>query len=116
MAQAYELAWLTTYKLARAMPTPTFIDDVTFIRPVEIASVVTMNARVVYASTTEALVDVEAIVQQPATGESVLTNTFHFGFDVGPRCRPVVPDSYREILSFAEGRRRFQQCQAGLSS
>eukprot|EP00474_Spongospora_subterranea_P001834 CRZ02292.1 hypothetical protein [Spongospora subterranea] len=112
MSQAYEIAWVAVYKLAREMPSPTFIDDVEFLRPVDIASVVSFEAQVVYTSGTDAIVDVKAIVHNPLLNETMITNTFHFGFQLDQLATQVVPERYDEMVTYVEGLRRCQSFQS----
>ena len=95
MASAYELAWLLAYKLAKRQPSPTFIDDIEFIRPVDIGSILRFEAqvelsvdffdwlhllflKVAYTHGNNAVVDVRARVIDPVTEASVVTNHISF--------------------------------------
>lgn len=86
-----------------------FIDDIVFLRSVEIGAISTFRAEVVYVSDrSEVMVNVEASQNDPQSSVEKLTNKFHFlfGFDEG--CAPeIMFESFEESLKYVEGRRRY---------
>lgn len=132
MRQAFELAHVTCGLFTGVMPTFLSMDDVSFLRPVHIGSVLALESQVVYTSTST--LDYESDQdrdQQSATGGAKQqqqgfplvqvrvqanvgnfgtafepSNVFHFNFKAGANQRKVVPNAYSEAMAYLDGRRR----------
>lgn len=106
---SYELAWIAAHRLAKEMPVLRVIDDIAFLRPVEVNSVLSFDARVSYTDPTRGLmvVDVNATVQED-TGPGVVTTVFHYIFSVSRHVHlPAIAfETYQEAMHFLAGRRR----------
>ena len=113
MREAYELAWICAYRFGRCYPLLQCVDDILFLKPVEVGSIVTFKSELAYvdSSRTSAVVNVEAIVEDALTGAKSVTNTFHFLFTFSSDCAQIIPnllpETYQDALKFFEGRRRF---------
>ncbi|PJF18790.1 hypothetical protein PSACC_01378 [Paramicrosporidium saccamoebae] len=120
MREAFELAYSTVALFTRgAALTVTTVDDVTFVHPVAIGSMLSFCARIVYTDQCPTMADqqrlhveVVADVIDPKNGTRVTTNTFHYTFT-----RPttdfvtVVPETYTEAMRYLEGKRRVESKQ-----
>lgn len=110
MRLAFELAWSTSYLATRVTPVLNFVDDIHFLVPVEIGSLLQMNAFICHsdAATKQYLLYVTAEVVDPATGDRKITNEFFFALRTIDGSFPfeVVPESFDEIVRYFDGRRR----------
>ncbi|KAH3768032.1 acyl-CoA Thioesterase [Pelomyxa schiedti] len=109
MRIAYELAWVTVHMVYKVAPLFLSIDDLNFLKPVEIGSLVTLTSRIVYTTGNTVQVAVETIVHHPTTTACELTFNAHFTLAV-PQSSVICiqPESYEEAMLFLEGRRRYQ--------
>jgi acyl-coenzyme A thioesterase 9 len=93
------------------MPTGQHMDDIVFLKPVEVGTVVTFTAQILFATTlaSAAVVRVIATVENPENGEKSQTNQFHFMFAYPELKRNVHPETYEDAMSFVDGRRRYHR-------
>jgi len=115
--EAFELAFVTVNIFFDGKrPCLKSIDDIAFVHPVPIGSIVDFRAEVIHSRIHSgdlyACVQVTADVLDPAKGTRLTTNTFHFtlthptsGFpqDAVP-C--ILPATYVEAMKYLEGKRR----------
>lgn len=117
MREAYELAYSTASVFVKgAALVVTTLDDLNFVHPVAIGSLLHLGGRIVYTDrdpcTRHPRIHVEctADVIDPTTGVRKTTNTFHFTFvclkikDMAT----VIPETYEEAMRYLEGKRRVQ--------
>jgi len=108
MRQGFELAFSTAFLFSKNFPSFEAMDDTAFHKPVEIGSILTFRAKVVYTKAQHLLVQVKAYVTDPKIGKEELTNVFHFTFYCEALSNTkIYPESYVEAMSFLEGRRIF---------
>jgi len=109
MERCLDLSFINTwvYAGADAVPVCTHIDDVVFLRAVEIGDLLYFHSQVVFTHENNAQVRVSAEVLDKKTQKLKLTNvlqvTFKFPFEI-PH---VVPKSYHEAMAYLTGRRHF---------
>jgi acyl-coenzyme A thioesterase 9 len=120
MREAFELAYSTAALFTRgAALTVTTVDDVTFVHPVAIGSMLSFCARIVYTDQCPAVsdrqrlhVEVVADVIDPKNGTRVTTNTFHYTFTRSTTdFSTVLPETYTEAMRYLEGKRRVESQQ-----
>lgn len=115
--EAFELAFAAaTVFMSGRRPNVRSVDDIAFVHPVPIGSIVDFQAQIVHsrihAGSLFVCVSVQADVVQPSTASRLTTNTFHFIFthrleDFGSQPVPMVePRTYVEAMRFLEGKRR----------
>lgn len=128
MREAFELAYAATSIYCRGRPLFLAIDELAFVHPVPIGSILELTAMIVYTK----LLDDQSIVMHVqviadvinvGTTERVTTNTFHLTFKHIPEREadnhnhnhhrhhpppPVLPDTYEEGVMYIEGMRRLQ--------
>ena len=111
MRRAYELARTTAYVFAGPNAHPYLVasDTITFLRPVEIGSVIEFGSKVVYSGgwpDRYFQVKVETHIRDLVSGQQFVSNTFQFTFecDAVP-VRRVEPELYSEAMEWLEGRR-----------
>lgn len=116
--EAYELAWVCAYRFAKTTPSGQHMDDITFLKPVEVGSIVTFSSQLVYASelASSVIVRVVAQVENPQTGESHITNEFFFEFAFPELKTQVHPETYEEAMLFLDGRRRYHLISSNMFS
>lgn len=114
MREAFELAYATATLYCRGRPIFRAIDELAFVHPVPIGSILELMAVIAY---TEPSVDgllmhiqVTADVINVETGQRVTTNTFHLTFKTSGSdiLLPVLPETYEEGIMYIEGRRRLK--------
>eukprot|EP01113_Clastostelium_recurvatum_P036495 TRINITY_DN5208_c0_g1_i4.p1 TRINITY_DN5208_c0_g1~~TRINITY_DN5208_c0_g1_i4.p1 ORF type:complete len:459 (-),score=112.36 TRINITY_DN5208_c0_g1_i4:33-1409(-) len=102
MRSAFELAWNTAILYCHARPLIRAVDEITFLRPVELGSVVIYEAEVIYVHAEDpktVQVKVEAFNVDAKTGHRTRTNEFHFTFSVdAPYLKELMPRTYEEML------------------
>lgn len=117
MRSAFESAWLAGRVATRSFPIPIFIDDISFLAPVEIGSVCRYRSRVLASNPADhsIIVHVSASVLDLAKNSHRVTNEFYFGFrclsELKESAKPmeipfVLPNSYEEMMGFLEAKRR----------
>jgi len=112
MSRAYELARANAYLFCGANSAPYFVavDHITFLRAVEIGSIVTFRSKVCYAAglpDTAFQLRVETLVHDLLAGTVFPSNVFAFTFRCDSRpVRRVLPNTYREAVDWVDGRRR----------
>ncbi|MEW5304355.1 MAG: hypothetical protein WDW36_006971 [Sanguina aurantia] len=84
MRRAYELGFATAYCFAGSRPIFVRVEQVTFTKPVSVGDLLRLRSWVVHTVQPDAqlFVDVTASVTQPELGDSSVSNTFSFVFEV----------------------------------
>ncbi|XP_018012625.1 acyl-coenzyme A thioesterase 9, mitochondrial-like [Hyalella azteca] len=108
MRKAIELAWTSALVHSGQRCTISHIDDVVFTRPVEVGSLLYLNAQVVYTDGEHMQVSTKASMMDPVTQTLSLTNIFHFTFAADSAVPPVLPCTYHEAMMYLDGRRHYQ--------
>ncbi|KAF8822750.1 hypothetical protein IE077_002796 [Cardiosporidium cionae] len=111
--KAFELSWLTAQSFLRTThPRLQAIDKINFLKPVEIGSMIQMEAKVVFTFLKDIQIMVEAFQIDPILGKTTKTNHFCFSYrqedDIdGLGAIEVVPGEYDECIQFLSARRRY---------
>ena len=115
MREAYEVAYSAAFIFFKNRPTFKSLDDISFVHPVAIGSILDFTSTVVYSVKSQdnrhfCHVEVKADVIDPIAGTRKTTNIFRFTYfcNFMPEDRMVVPESYAEALKYLEGRRRLE--------
>jgi acyl-coenzyme A thioesterase 9 len=95
-------------------PNANAIDEISFVHPVPIGSLVNFSSQVVYSqilnSVNYAAVEVVADVLNPSNNEHLTTNTFRFTMScpvkAGDQIPCILPETYMEAMKYLEGKRR----------
>ncbi|EFA78510.1 RNA-binding region RNP-1 domain-containing protein [Heterostelium album PN500] len=119
MRKGFEIAFTTAFlQFNESIPTFFGMDDITFVLPVDIGNILTLDATVVYTESVDRLtyvqVEVVAHVSNPVSGSSEkhLSNVFNFTFlcrnnkdadTVKPK--RILPQSYSEAMRYLAGKR-----------
>lgn len=112
--QAYEHAFAAASLFAKSKVIFLALDELAFVKPVEIGKLLSLDARVTFAPIQEGhrsfCVSVEASTVNLHTGERQLTNQFNFTFQAATALdRYVVPRTFLETLSWTAALRRRTQ-------
>eukprot|EP00898_Chlorokybus_atmophyticus_P004201 jgi/Chlat1/4782/Chrsp308S04748 len=121
MRIAYELAWATAFSQIGVAPRILAVDDIAFIHPVSIGSILEFRSQVIYSAEGVLRVMVTATDLTPGLGKRQVTNNFSFAFSCpdpdamivsnGGMCtvRRVMPDTYEEAILYVHGYRQHVQ-------
>ncbi|KAL8588439.1 hypothetical protein ACOMHN_024541 [Nucella lapillus] len=108
MRQAFELAWATAVIFSHKVPSVKVVDHISFLQPVDIGSILTISAQIVYTQGSLVEVKVHALAFNILTSSQKITNEFYFTFDCHRTDLPrVMPNSYAESMLYLEGMRNF---------
>lgn len=122
MRHAYELARCTSYLFcgANSAPFVTAVGHISFLRPVEIGSIISFHAKVAYAAghpDPAFQVRVETRVHDLTRGALFSSNTFDFTFhSPSVPVRRVLPKTYQEAVEWIDGKRRRERLARELAS
>ena len=109
MREAFELAFTTAVINQQSQVEISAIDDILFVEPVEIGSILQLSSKIVFTNETSIQVQVIADVLNVGSGERKTTNTFYFTFvpsadDVN--VKQVYPETYQEAMEWLQAQRR----------
>ena len=109
MREAFELAYTTSVINQRSQVEISAIDDILFVEPVEIGSILHLGSKIVFTNEKYIHVQVIADVLNVGSGERKTTNTFYFTFvpsnDDGT-VQQVYPETYQEAMEWLQAQRR----------
>jgi len=111
-----ELAWATAFNFTKSPPALLSLDDITFVRPVSIGSLLSLNSVVSFATADgrSLSVSVNAEVIDPVMNTKERTNTFHFTFcspdkSILPVMKNVLPITYSEAVLYVNAKNRYMR-------
>ncbi|XP_069103538.1 acyl-coenzyme A thioesterase 9, mitochondrial-like [Argopecten irradians] len=110
MRKAFELAWTNAAMYCKSRPYVTAVDDILFMKPVEVGSVLFLSSQVVYTSGSMLQMKVHAEVVNVVDCTRATTNNFYFTFDTRLKedVKTVIPHSYAESMLYLDGKRHFE--------
>ncbi|XP_061163279.1 acyl-coenzyme A thioesterase 9, mitochondrial-like isoform X1 [Saccostrea echinata] len=110
MRIAYELAWANAALHCSSRNFSLMIvDDIAFLKSVEIRSLLLMSSQVVFTQDTSLQIHVHAEVIDPDDGSRSTSNNFHFTFRCHePTIPTVMPKTYAEYMLYLDGKRHFE--------
>ncbi|BGP57637.1 hypothetical protein JCM8202v2_005281 [Rhodotorula sphaerocarpa] len=111
MRLAYETAYSTACLFSRAPVVFVSLDELQFVQPVEIGSLLLLDSQVTFSPMQgehhSFHVSVEAATCDLFSGEKKITNTFHYTFSSErPLYRHVIPRTYRQAMHWLDAQRR----------
>jgi len=112
MREAFDIAWIAAITFF-GVNNPAFVsvDDIQFVKPVNIGGIMEFVAAVVFSSEDKIVVQVNVYEVGYATSTREKTNSLTYVFaapkeGLGPsRVSQVMPSTYEEFVSYLEGRR-----------
>jgi len=109
MEKCMDLALTNTYNYTgcEAAPKCTHVDDVLFLKPVEIGDLLFFHSQVVFTHENKVQTRVSAEVKSKDDKNLKLTNVLQITWELPERVREVVPKSYHEAMAYLTGRRHF---------
>jgi len=109
MEKCLDLAFTNTwvYTGAAEVPVCTHIDDVIFLKAVEIGDLLYFHSQVVFTHENNVQTRVSAEVLDRQTKRLKLTNVLQVTFKLPSTVPHVVPQSYHEAMAYLTGRRHF---------
>jgi len=110
MRQAFELGWALAFVQSKSRPQLMNVDDIWFRKPVEIGSMLYLQAQVVYGGGDYYMIRVSAEVMDPITGASDTSNIFffHFKFTDKTNAPFVTPRTYSDAMLYLDGKRHYE--------
>lgn len=108
MRHAMELSWALAYTFSKRRPKLLHISDINFIKPVEVSSLISMSAHVLYTELNYMEIVVIAEVFDPITGTQSTTNSFYYTYSIDQTLPQVIPKTYHEAIHYIDGRRKFR--------
>ena len=114
MRKAFELAHNAAYIYTKSNPFFLALDDISFIKGVEIGSILSFYSEIIFVSSSPSvsmMIKVDAIVIKPETGARDKTNTFYFTFACPgvSEIPQVIPSTYKEAMDYLEGKRKYER-------
>lgn len=107
MHEAYKIAFVCAHQFLRAIPSLLAFDEVDFIRPVEIGSILSFNSQVIYSEGSSCCIMVSC-EKLSLTGKNIRTNVFTLTFTSSePVAGRVIPNTYAEAILYLEGYRLY---------
>eukprot|EP00092_Neocalanus_flemingeri_P026753 GFUD01029005.1.p1 GENE.GFUD01029005.1~~GFUD01029005.1.p1 ORF type:complete len:512 (-),score=111.14 GFUD01029005.1:129-1664(-) len=109
MEKCIDLAFTNTWVFTGAVQVPvcTHIDDVIFLKAVEIGDLLYFHSQVVFTHETLVQARVSAEVLDRETKRLKLTNVLQVTFKLPSEVPHVIPQSYHEAMAYLTGRRHF---------
>lgn len=109
MREAFETGWLTAYSFCKGkFPEIHHIDDVMFIAPVDIGSIIKFEAKVCFTQRHLMHVAVDVIKNNPQ-GEKIKASELHLTLVCKDEVlKPIFPEKYSEGILYLEAKRRMK--------
>lgn len=108
MRNAYELSYALALSFCKRRPKIEHITDISFHQPVEVSSLIHMQAHVIYTEVNYMEIVVIADVVDHTTKEGKTTNSFYYTYSTHERVAKVMPKTYYEAIWYLDGRRKFR--------
>ena len=109
MRHGLELSWALAYTFTKRRPKLEYMSDISFIRPVDVSSLINMQAHVLYTELNYMVIVVLAEVLDPITGEMTTSNSFYYTYSVSDALPQLYPKTYHEAIYYIDGRRKFKK-------
>ena len=109
MEKCVDLACINTYHYCRSahVPVCTHIDDVVFLKSVNIGDLLFFHSQVVFTHENKIQTRVSAEIMDKDTNKLKLTNVLQLTFELPITVPSVIPMSYHEAMAYLTGRRHF---------
>lgn len=113
MRIAFEQAWCSAYTFSGCLPSFIACDDISFLLPVSLGTLVTFDTTIVYSRPIEdgrfeVVVEVSANVVKPSEHSHETTNTFFYFFRVAKCDLQLIPSRYQDAMKYLDGKRRLE--------
>lgn len=109
MRQATELSWVLAFMFSKYRPELKHISDINFHKPIDVNSLIRMNAHVVYTEKHFVQISVFAEAFNGTDGDVNTTNEFHFTYAIPEIVPEVLPKTYHEAMMYLDGKRHFNE-------
>jgi len=109
MEKCVDLAAINTYHYCQSSSVPvcTHIDDVVFLKSVNIGDLLFFHSQVVFTHENKVQTRVSAEIMDRNTHKLKLTNVLQLTFELPQTVKAVIPMSYHEAMAYLTGRRHF---------
>jgi acyl-coenzyme A thioesterase 9 len=109
MRHGLELSWALAYSFSKHRPKLEHMSDISFIRPVDVNSLINMQGHVLYTELNYMVIVVLAEVLDPISGSLTTSNSFYYTYSTSEPLPQVIPKTYHEAIWFIDGRRKFKK-------
>lgn len=109
MRHGLELSWALAYGFTKRRPKLDYMSDISFIRPVDVSSLISMQAHVLYTELNYMVIVVLAEILDPMTGNATTSNSFYYVYSVDDTLPQVYPKTYHEAMYYIDGRRKLRK-------
>lgn len=109
MRHGLELSWALAYTFTKRTPKLENMSDISFIRPVEVSSLISMQAHILYTQLNYMVIVVLAEVLDPITGAMTTSNSFYYIYSVADALPQLYPKTYHEAIYYIDGRRKLKK-------
>lgn len=109
MRHGVELSWALAYTFSKRRPKLENMSDISFFRPVDVSSLISMSAHVLYTELNFMEIVVLAEVLDPITGKLTTSNSFYYTYSIAEPLLQVIPKTYHEAIWYIDGRRKFRK-------
>lgn len=109
MRHGLELSWALAYSFSKRRPKLQQMSDISFIRPVDVSSLINMQAHVLYTELNYMVIVVLAEIMNPITGSLTTSNSFYYTYSVDEPLPQLFPKTYHEAIYYIDGRRKFKK-------
>ena len=113
MRKAFEMAYITAAcHIGNANTQFVAVDDINFLRPVNVGAIMEFRGLVTYTAQSEVVVQVTVEeVDTDRSGERIRTNQLAYIFKTrdGQKAPEVIPEDYGEFVLFLNGKRTYQE-------
>lgn len=96
MRCALELSWSLAYNFSKRVPKLEHISDINFHQPVDVSSLISMQAHVLYTELNHMEIVVIAEVFDSVSGQQTTTDSFYYTFSTSEKLPQVLPKTYHE--------------------
>lgn len=83
--------------------------DVSFIRPVDVSSLISMQAHLLYTEMNMMVIVVLAEILDPITGSMSTSNSFYYTYSIDDHLPQLFPKTYHEAIYYIDGRRKLKK-------
>jgi acyl-coenzyme A thioesterase 9 len=90
MRHAFELSWSLAYTFSKRRPKLEHISDINFHHPVDVNSLINMQAHIIYTDQNYMEIVVLAEVFDAITGQQTTTNSFYYTYRTSERLMQVI--------------------------
>jgi acyl-coenzyme A thioesterase 9 len=98
MRHGLELSWALAYTFSKRRPKLEHMSDISFLRPVEVNSLINLQGHILYTELNYMVIVVLAEVLDPISGSMTTSNSFYYTYKIEEPLPTVIPKTYHEAI------------------